>query len=434
MTAKKGPRSWEHVLRQTRTYHRDRSRLAQCHDLRTYYRATAYRTYDGLPEPVVRAQAFARVLDCVPLHCYRGEAFAGSVAGFRTPSLPAGISDQDYRAAVHEEQARGSRSFIAGRDHTLADYPTLLQDGIGGVQDHARRELERRCGKAEQSALLREHLERFTVAGTDLHWVRVRPDDTTAKEIALLRAVCVCLEALGRFAHRYATACRSAGNETAAEALERVSDRPPRTLWEAMQLVWLVHIAFCSEGRHAMALGRVDQYLLPFYRRDVDAGRIDQGEALSLFCHLWAHVEELGEVTNICIGGLTPEGADATNELSYMALQATRLVASPHTNLSARFHDGTPQCFHEACFETIRTGIGFPALFNDHVLVPGLTEIDSSPPTRRTAFPGPATSTTAAPDTNECTACALWVWQHSRIRWRRSGTWSSKRTRWATMS
>ena len=73
-------------------------------------------------------------------------------------------------------------------------------------------------------------------------------------------------------------------------------------------------------------------------------------------------------------GGLTPDGRDGTNELSYLCIEATRLVQSPHTNLSARFHDGSPEDFHRAAFECIRTGVGFPAIFNDHVLIPGLVE------------------------------------------------------------
>jgi pyruvate-formate lyase len=83
--------------------------------------------------------------------------------------------------------------------------------------------------------------------------------------------------------------------------------------------------------------------------------------------HRWAH----------------PDGQDATNQLSYLCLEATRLVQSPHTNLSARFHDDTPEAFHRACFEVIRTGIGFPAVFNDHVLLAGLEEIGIPAPVAR---------------------------------------------------
>jgi formate C-acetyltransferase len=154
-----------------------------------------------------------------------------------------------------------------------------------------------------------------------------------------------------------------------------VAEDPPHSFFQAVQLVWLTHLVFKSEGRCHMALGRIDQYLWPFYRRDLETGVMTREQALERLCHLWARLDEVGEVQNICIGGLTPEGNDGTNALSSLCLEATRLVQSPHTNLSARFHDRTPEEFHRACFELIRTGIGFPAIFNDHVLQEGLVEI-----------------------------------------------------------
>lgn len=305
-------------------------------DLRKYWRALAYREHTGEPEPLVRAHAFANVLRHIGLPVHPGEALAGSRAEFVLDQLPDGISETDFQTAEAEHERRRQRTFQAGFDHATPDYPTLLAEGIGGV---ARR--------------IRESRERHS-----------RPE-----EHALLDAMRVCLDGLATLAER------CAATSPAPVGLRHLAQQPPRTFHEAMQLVWLVHLAFVSEGRYAMALGRIDQYLLPFYQADVQAGRLDRDGALDLFCHLWTKIEELGEITNICIGGLTPEGGDATNDLSYLALEATRLVQSPRTNLSARFHDRTPERFHRACFQCLRTGVGFPALFNDEILIPGLVEI-----------------------------------------------------------
>ena len=334
-----GMSSWQRVLEQCRATCRS---PRGPYDLRLWWRAQAYREHAEEAETLVRAHAFARVLDRVPLVLYEGEAFAGSRAGFCAADLPAGISERAYREAAAACTERGQRDFLAGFDHSLADYPTLLRIGIGGIIQRAEQSLRRRAA---------------------------------AREVAFLGSVLVALRALSRFALRYAALCRERDREDVAACLEAVALAPPRTLRQAMQLVWLVHVAFVSEGRAHMALGRIDQVLLPFYERDLAAGRLTREGALELFCHLWAKVAELGEVTNICIGGLTPDGGDATNELSYLCLEATRRVQSPHTNLSARFHDATPERFHRACFECIRTGVGFPAIFNDHVLIPGLEEI-----------------------------------------------------------
>ncbi len=311
-------------------------RIGGAFDLRNYWRALACREHAGEPEPLVRAHAFAGVLAHIGLAVHPGEALAGSRADFVLDHLPPGVGEAEFKAAAAEHDRRGQRTFQAGFDHATPDYPTLLAEGIGGL---ARR--------------VRESRNRHS-----------RPE-----EHAQLDAMRVCLDGLSTLAERCAAV------SPAPVDLRHLAHQPPRTFHEAMQLVWLVHLACVSEGRYAMALGRIDQYLHPFYLADVQAGRLDRAGTLGLFCHLWTKIEELGEITNICVGGLTPEGEDATNELSLLAIEATRLVQSPRTNLSARFHDRTPEAFHRACFECLRTGVGFPALFNDEILIPGLVDI-----------------------------------------------------------
>jgi len=278
----------------------------------------------------------------MPIHFYGEEEICGSRLGWTPSQLPLDVPESEYHALKSEHDARGQRDFPAGWDHSLADYPTLLSTGIGGLIDRVH-------------ASMRHH------NGTD--------------EKAFLDAALIALEAFSEFIRRHAEAAKAEGRDDLAGMLEKIALGAPETLHEAVQLVWLTLIAFCSEGRYAMALGRIDHYLWRFYENDLKCGRITREEALDLFCHLWVRMEEIREVTNICIGGLTPDGQDATNELSYICLEATRLVQSPHTNLSARFHDDTPEEFHEACFDVIRTGVGFPAIFNDHVLLEGLVEI-----------------------------------------------------------
>ena len=327
---------WREVLRRTREYNRARTGR---YDLRPWYRTRARRENPAATEGLSRALAFTAVLDGVNLHVYPGERLVGSRAGFAADALPASVSEADYRQAVEEDRTVGQRDFIAGWDHTLADYPTLLAEGVGGILARIDASLDAHSGAAQRECL---------------------------------RGMRIAVEAFSRWIARHAEV---AADGDLAAALRRIAHQPPATFREGLQLVWLTHLAFVSQGRYANALGRIDQYMLPLYERDVRAGRLDRDGALELLCDLWAHVEELGEVTNICVGGLTPDGRDATNELSYLAIEATRLVQSPHTNLSARFHDDTPDAFHRACFECVRTGVGFPAIFNDHVLLAGLGEL-----------------------------------------------------------
>jgi len=327
---------WQGVLEQVRNHQ------VSPIDMRPAWRALAYREAEGQPEPVVRAQAFGRVLFEDARHFYEGDRLCGSHVGWFAEALPEGMSQADYDALVAEHRARGQRDFWAGWDHSLADYPTLLDVGLGGLLARAR-----------------ASLEAHDIPG----------------ERAVLQGMIVALQAFSTAIARWADWAAARGDSALADVTRHVATEPPRTFHEAVQLVALTHLAFESEGRYAMALGRVDQYLLPFYRRDIEAGRLTRDEALDLICHLWVKLAENRGVQNICIGGQTPEGADATNELSYLCLEATKLVQSPYTNLSARFHDGTPEAFYRACSDVIRTGIGFPAIFNDHVLIPGLVEI-----------------------------------------------------------
>ncbi len=346
---------WRSVRARTVAYAQARPGLAQAPatqaagraiDMRPYWKATACQRLAGQPEPLVRAGEFAAVLGQMHLVVYLGEKIAGSRSGLTVDELPSDVTEMDYTAAVKACAERGQRNFWAGWDHTLADYPTLLAEGLSGL----RQRIESSLGRHSLPA-----------------------------EVTTLQAMRQCVLAVSDFARRYAKACRVAGSLENAEILERIAEAPPTGLREAMQLIWLIQIAFVTEGRGHQALGRIDQYLRPFYERDMAAGRLNREEALDLFCHLWVKVAELGEVTNICIGGLTPAGSDATNELSYLALEATAMVMSPHTNLSARFHDRTPETFHRACFRCIRTGVGFPAIFNDEVTVTGLIDIGIPP-------------------------------------------------------
>ncbi len=327
---------WRKVLEQVR------SRSGPAIDLRPVWRALTYREAAGQPEPIVRALAFRRVLMEDALHLYEGDRLCGSHVGWFSAELPEGKTQADFDALVAEHKARGQRDFWAGWDHTLADYPTLLSLGVGGLIARAEDSLTAHPREVEQIAL---------------------------------RGMILSLEAFSAYIARWADAAAARGLVEPARVARHVATAPPRTFREAVQLVALTHLAFESEGRYAMALGRLDQYLLPFYRRDLEAGRLTYEEALDLICHLWVKLAENQGVQNICIGGLTPEGEDATNELSYLCLEATKLVQSPYTNLSARFHDDTPERFYRACFDVIRTGVGFPAIFNDHVLIPGLEEI-----------------------------------------------------------
>ncbi|MGI5923644.1 MAG: pyruvate formate lyase family protein [Lentisphaeria bacterium] len=314
-------------------------------DLGLYYRGCYYRDHPrevGVSEALYRMHALQHMAAMLPCVIRDDDELAGEPT-FLLHALPTDISEDEYRQALTAHAEHPNRDFRRGGNHVVIDFPGVLAAGFAGYR--RRVESERR---------------------------RERP----SSEKDYLRAMLAGLDAVETFFQRHASAAREAGRADLAERLDWLSSRPPRNMHDAMQLIWLLFLFLRTECRAANGFGRIDQYLWPFY----DAGRRD--EILTLFCHLWTKIESLHQspnsqssVTNIAIGGLTPAGDNAENELSYIALEATTAVRSPSTNLSARFHDGSSERYHRACARCIMSGIGFPAIFNDEVNVPSLHEL-----------------------------------------------------------
>lgn len=322
-------------------------------DLRPLWRGQSYERSREQPMAVRRALALAAVLERMALRLRDDEILVGAPSGVLAAHLPSGVSDRDYARYAAIDQQVGERTFVSNYDHCAVNFAKLLRVGFGGLV------------KETEDSLQRHH---------------------AAHERQFLRGVLFALSAAQRYIKSWASVTASAaGQATAARApelrrmsadLAAVAFGAPATFSQALQLVWLVHTIFSIEGRGAMAFGRMDQYLWPFYQHEVEAGRA--AEARDLLCCLWAKMEEPlipNPVLNIAIGGQTRDGADATNALSHAILDVTRTIRTPHSNLSARLHAQSPATFVDACCELIKTGIGFPALFNDEVLIPALTDL-----------------------------------------------------------
>ena len=239
------------------------------------------------------------------------------IAGNRRGNFVTEYDETELRAARKTLASYGSLHFGTNSDHFAPAYGRFLADGIRGT------------------------LARID-ASLDAH-----RDDAAKTEF--LTAQRLVTEGFQTFVGRYAEAAREAAAKTDSDEyrreLERLAAEPPVTLRQALNLVWLIHLSFTFQGKYAMALGRLDQYLLPYYRHDIEAGILTPEDAEDLFASVFIKLTESrwtggDDVVNICIGGVTPDGQEGVNELSYRILHAVRDCNVPGPNLSLRYTPG----------------------------------------------------------------------------------------------
>ena len=204
-----------------------------------------------------------------------------------------------------------------------------------------------------------------------------------------LNAMVISLKAIIRFAERFSElATRMAWNEkdpvrkkeleTIAEICKKVPAEPARTFYEAMQAFWFAYLMMCPSPTAGM--GRMDQYLYPFYKKDITEGRIGDEEVLELLQCLRLKDMEINRISgqanrmknagmakwhNCVIGGQTADGKDASNELSYLILEAALRCPTTHHTISLRVHEGTPESLIMKGIDVVKTGIGMPAFVGD---------------------------------------------------------------------
>ena len=229
---------------------------------------------------------------------------------------------------------------------------------------------------------------------------RLDREGGTPAQRAFLEAAILSLEAAINFAGRHADLADRMAGEAAAPAerarflaiaahCRRVPASRPRTFHEALQAAWLaLVVGQIQYGTHEVfAVGRADQYLWPFYRADLAAGRLTRAGARALLQEWYLKlsqsaepIPEAGMETNavlgnsqrcVTIGGLDGAGRDATNDLSFAMLEAHDGMRGAINQLSVRVHPGTPPAFLRRAAEVFRRANGI-AFYNDAAIVPAL--------------------------------------------------------------
>ncbi len=324
-----------------------------------YYRYLGYKKDLNAPNTAARANAIEALFTQSKAYVYRHDLIAGSI---RPMFCEKSAEELQYAAAI--VGSFGDRSFVSNSDHYSPDYTRIVNGGIPGLLDEIARSERNHASEPDrleylaamkQSVLaFRQMILGYADAAHDR--LEGETDGTVIANMHFVEANC-----------------------------RAIADRAPATFAEGLQLVWLCHVAFNYEGRAAMALGRIDQYLHDLYLRDLADGRIDHDRAVELYENVFMKIYEKhaffggDDVVNICIGGTAPDGTCVVNDLSYCVLEAVRSCNVPGPNLSARIAAKTPDRFLDECLKVIGTGLGYPALMNDEVNMAALRAIGYDP-------------------------------------------------------
>jgi formate C-acetyltransferase len=350
-------------------------------------------------EPLIvrKALAVKQKLNLVPVYLWDGQPVPGSIAFYKeewmiSGRLPKYATDLETAEAGRHGLSVGS---IVG--HIVPHYPKILSMGVKGIQEQIQERLQT-CENQEQRDFC--------------------------------RAAHIAVGGLADFALRYAELCRQQAESVSdeqrrlelirmAEDLEHSPLNPPETFRQAVNTVWLTHIAFQLTG-NSLAVGRLDQHLGSFLENDLAQGRITVEEAQELmdclllkfneraldnriaqqimdkeqvqqqFDRQWANRSPFDHSTqkynvrdsidatnhwlqNIIAGGvLSANGEDASNLVTVMCLEAFRRNGMTNPCFTVRLHKNSPQFLVDLVGEVLLSGGGLPALFNDEAIVPAL--------------------------------------------------------------
>ncbi|MCH1981461.1 pyruvate-formate lyase [Ruminococcus sp. OA3] len=347
-----------------------------------------------------KAVATAYVCENMPVEVKPDELIVGIAA---MASIGFGKEFPDY--ALPEEKEKASASCFTTKapwGHHPPDYGMVLNRGLRGIQSDIYARIDEECSKEQ-------------------------PDQ---ERMDFFRAMLITLDGVAALAGRYADLTIKCANEETdpvrrRELMEisricrKVPMEPAETLQEALQSFWFVFIANHSTMEY-IPTGRSDQYLYPFYQHDVEQGILTAEQAdelvgswLAKFServqlnqdHWEVHMteEEQGDggdpedmavsfvmendesynygtsanhwLINMILGGVTPSGEDATNDMTYSILKMWGYLEPVVPVLSVRLHEDAPKKLYEECAKILRKGSGEPALYNDATVIKGLTEM-----------------------------------------------------------
>ena len=291
--------------------------------------------------------------------------------GKTTSELATSLMTEETKKAIEHNIFTPGNYFYNGVGHVTVQYDKILAIGYRGLIGEMQEELDS-CNPGD--------------------------GDYCTKSQFLKAAILSC-EAVIRYARRYAELAKK---EAAActdptrkqELLQiaancaRVPEYGASSFYEACQSFWFIQqlIQLESSG-HSISPGRFDQYMYPYYKKDLEGGKLTREFAQELIDCIWVKLNDLNKCRdaasaegfagyslfqNLIVGGQDKEGLDVTNDLSFMCITASKHVFLPQPSLSIRVWNKSPHDLLLKAADLTRTGIGLPAYYNDEVIIPSL--------------------------------------------------------------
>jgi len=388
----------------------------------TTYRARAItkiaKENPGMPKILLRAKCFRYCCETAPLVIQDNELIVGSPcgrprAGAFSPDIawrwmkdeidtigsrpqdPFYISDEDKRIMREElfpywegksldetceDQYREAGLWEMSGESFVSDCSYHAVNG-GGDSNPGYDVILMKKGMIDIQNEAREHLKKLDYANPediDKIYFYKSIIDTTEGVMAYARRLSAYAAEL---AQKETNPKRKAELQKISEINAKVPANKPSTFWEAIQAVWTIEsLLVVEENQTGMSIGRVDQYMYPFYKADIESGRMNDFEAFELAGCMLIKMSEMMWITseggskffagyqpfvNMCVGGVTRDGRDATNDLTYLLMDAVRHVRIYQPSLAARIHNKSPYKYMKKIVDVVRSGMGFPACHFD---------------------------------------------------------------------
>lgn len=377
----------------------------------------SHKETEGEVVCIRRAKAFKAVCENIPVSIFPDELIVGNIGEYKR----SGIICPEYSWKWVDEEMDNFATRTQDQYDISEDAKKVLREDIfpywqgKSLEETFLARLDKETAKVlvdtgivDNDSKWREAVGEVTADYTDLvfkkgfaGFIREAKEHLAQLDLAkaedqdkidFYKSEIIVSEGIITLANRYADeAWRLAASETDAKRKQElltisavcrnVPANPPASFREAIQCVWFTQLgSILSENSLALNIGRFDQFMYPYYKADIDAGALKREDALELIEALWLKFSEwvwaissntaqffagYNSFQNLTIGGRKRDGSDATNEVSYLCLEATEAVKSHQPGLSVRIHPNCPPEFLTAVCKLIRCGTGFPAVHND---------------------------------------------------------------------